>query len=358
MAKLQKLALYVTFFLVTSLMVSSCSKDPSQGEVTPSSDLNPISYREGILQGERVLIPSNVPMSAFDYTTVYGSNSNARVATPKKISLEELANIVKPYVDKHPDLSYNPIRKNDLEKIFHDFPDIKSEQEVREKSDIVILYYNGLMKVEIKPAVEKAEKAKSGGRVGASSFGSINSFEWNHLYNNASMISRYYYASTRAQEETVYRFPNPDRLDGFIGNSFQHAIWNCLIIREAMLVGYTKNNAILFTRNITSDHEYGDTGQRVLEELEAMDLHNNLSARSWFNNNSSGSVWPFVMNVPSESNIYDAWYHASTNRNFVICNAAVSIPNLFSGGWDFLYGTATANMGDRLYHIYPVPPGC
>lgn len=296
-------------------------------------------------------------MSAFEYNTAYGSNSNARAATPKRISLKELTDIVKPYVDKYPNLSYNPIRESDLKRIFHDFPDIRSEQEIREKSDIVILYYNGLMKVEIEPAVEKAEKTKSGGRISASSFGSINSLEWNHLYNNPSMISRYYYASTKAIDETVYRFSGTDREDGQIGNSFQHAIWNCLIIREAMLIGYSKNNATLFTRNITSDHEYDDNGQRKYGDLEAMDLHNNLSARSWFNNNSSGSVWPFFMNVPSESNIFSAWYHASTNRNFVICNAAVSIPNLFSG-WDFLYGTATADMGDRLYHIFPTPPGC
>ncbi len=307
------------------------------------------------------MIPHNVPVEAFNSSFTYAQSAGARSAAPKNISLDDLANLVKPYVDKYPDLSYNPLREKDLKKIFHDFPDIKSEQGVREKSDVIILYYNGLLKIDIKPAVEKAEKAKSGGRLMASSisFGSINSLEWANLYGNITMIGSYRYASTRAVDETIYRFSEDDRRDGYLGNSFQHAVWNCLIVREAMLKGYSKNNAILFTRNITSDHEHDGNGQRVYRDLEAMDLHNNLSARSWFDNNSSGSFWPFALRVPTESSIYDAWYHASTNRNFVICNGAVSIPALFPpNGWDFLYGTATANMGDRLYHIYPVPPGC
>ncbi|UFH57008.1 DUF6973 domain-containing protein [Spirosoma sp. KNUC1025] len=301
----------------------------------------------------RILIPNGVPKEVFYPAIVKVNDPKARVAA-SKLTLEELVKIAKPIVDKYPDLSQNPLKQNHLNRILHDFPDFKEEKAVREKSDIVLQYYNGLIKHELKPLIEQALKSKGSGKVAQSSFGNINTLEWQHLNNNPVMISRYYYASNKAVSETAYRFGNAN--EGVQSNAFQHAIWNCLTIREAMYAGFTKNNAILFTRNICSDHECDANGNRQYTEHTAMDLHNNLSARSYMGNVSSGSVWPFSINVPSESDLFDAWYHAATTRNYHICNAVSYITSMYS--WEFLYGGARGNMGDKLYYIWPVPSGC
>lgn len=262
-------------------------------------------------------------------------------------------------MDKYPDLGSNPLKPHDLKRILHDFPDFNDERSVREKSDVVLQYYNGLMKTEIKPAIQQALKTK-GGRKGARirspfNFGQINSLEWEHLLTNISMIPGYSYASNEAVRQTSARFGTT--ADGERANAFQHAVWNCLIVREAFYYrGFSKNNAILFTRNITSDHECDDNGNRQYGNNEAMDLHNNLSARSWYSNNMSGGVWPFSVQCPSEGDIFSAWEHAANNRNFHICNPATTITSIFD--WGFLYGTPTANMGDRLYFYLPVLQGC
>lgn len=314
------------------------------------------------MNGERIRIPAGITKDVFYPTPVSKNNANARIAS-SKLTLDELVSIAKPIVEKYPDLRSNPLQKDQLKRILHDFPGFKGEQSVREKSDVVVQYYNGLIKAELQPAIESALKRKNGGRVTQSAFGSINSLEWQHLYNNASMISSYAYASQKAMAEAGARFGTTGSSsysgaagDGERGNSFQHAVWNCLIIREAMYKGYSKNNAILFTRNITSDHECDNNGNRQFNNHTAMDLHNNLSARSWFGNNSYGSVWPFSMNVPSEADIFSAWEHASTYRNFQVCNPATTLTSMFS--WDFLYGEARAEMGDRLYFFLPLLPGC
>lgn len=327
---------------------------------SPQTNVNPVSdsgaYREGTLSGERVLIPVDVPDSAFYNTLIQGPNKGARVAVKNTLSLDELVDVLKPYVDKYPDLSQNPLRKADLKQIFHDFPDVKDEKGVREKSDLVVQYYNGLIKTYAKPEIEKAVKRKAGGRQAArkAGFGDLNPLEQQDLITNALMAGQYRIASRTATSETLSRFGTD--ADGVRANAFKHAIWNCLIARAALFVGYSKNNAILFTRNITSDHECDENGVRRYSNDEAMDLHNNLSARSWFGNNSSGSVWPFYINAPSEADIFDAWYHAATTRNFHICNPATTITAMFS--WDFLYGTDRSDMGDKLYFYQPILPGC
>lgn len=320
-----------------------------QSNVSPSSEV--AAYREDTLRGERVRIPVGVPKEVFYPTLVKQGNPNAR-AIVNKLSLPELDKIAKPILAKYPDLSQNPLNVSHLKRILRDFPDFKSEQSVREKSDVVLQYYNGLVKVELKAAIDEALKGKKGGRVAASM--DMNQLEWQHLYDNPTMIPSYQSASESAIAETLSRFSTT--ADDIRANAFQHAIWNCLIIRAAMYRGYTKNNAILFTRNITSDHECNDDGSRKYGNKEAMDLHNNLSARSWFGNNSSGSVWPFSVNCPSEADIYSAWYHAATNRNFHICNPAITLTAMFS--WDFLYGEARADMGDKLYFFEPILSGC
>ena len=322
-----------------------------QSNISPTSETD--AYREDTLGGERVLIPTGISKEVFYPTIVKQGDPNARAAA-RKLSLSELAEITRPILAKYPDLSSNPLKTGHLKRILHDFPDFKNEQTVREKADVILQYYNGLIKSELKLAIEEALKRKGSGRVANGSFGNINSLEWQHLNNNPIMIPAYQWASQRALAETSARFGTVD--EGLRGNAFQHAVWNCLIIREAMYRSYSKNNAILFTRNITSDHECNDDGSRKYGNNEAMDLHNNLSARSWFGNNSSGSVWPFSINCPSEADIYSAWYHAATNRNFHICNPATTITAMFS--WDFLYGEARADMGDKLYFFMPILPGC
>ncbi|GAB3753693.1 hypothetical protein GCM10028817_19450 [Spirosoma pomorum] len=286
------------------------------------------------------------------------SNANGRVAT---LSLEELAEVAKPIVEKYPDLSQNPLKSAHLNRIIHDFPDFKDEKSVRENSDVVVRYYNGLMKNELKPATEERLKGGAGARIG---FGSLNDLEWQHLQNNASMISRYAYASTKAMSESSARYGSAPGAggssgaqDGYPGNAFQHAVWSCLIIREAMMIGYSKNQAIYFTRNITSDHECDNNGNRLYSNHTAMDLHNNLSARSWFNAHYGGGVWPVSLNIPSEGDIFNYWQESEQIRSFSVCNAAITLPAQF-GGWEYLYGTAVGLMHNRLYYILPVPAGC
>lgn len=159
------------------------------------------------------------------------------------------------------------------------------------------------------------------------------------------MISRYAYASNKAISETSARYGTT--ADGVLANSFQHAFWSSIIIREAMYVSYSKNNAILFTRDITSDHECDSSGNRQYTSHTAMDLYNNMQSRSWFGNNSSGSVWPFL-NVPSESYISDIFYNMT---RYKICNAVVNIPAMYN--WNFLYGEARGLAGDELFFISP-----
>lgn len=305
--------------------------------------------------GERVRLRSSIDKSVL-YPTPITYNSQARAGARINLTLDEYADIVQHYVEKYPDLSQNPLKKNHLNKIMHDFPDIKTEAQIREKSDIIVQFYNGLLKVEVLPIIEKASKAKAGGRVASSPFGQLNPLEEQHLANNLSMVTRYRYASLKAISEREARYGVDLDSDGKRSNSFQHAVWNCLIIREALYQGYSKTNAILFTRNITSDHECDMSGNRQYTEHTAMDLHNNLSARSFMGNHTSPSVWPFAINCPSEADIFNAWYNASFNQSYHVCSPIASLIPLYS--WEFLYGTDRANLGDKLYFFLPLPGGC
>ena len=112
---------------------------------------------------------------------------------------------------------------NSFKRILHDFPDFKDEQAVREKSNVVVLYYNGLIKAELRSLIEKAVQNKAGARLqtpignGYDRFRRVTPLEWQHLSNNPLMISRHEYANSKAVSETISYFGPDTRGDGYQG---------------------------------------------------------------------------------------------------------------------------------------------
>jgi hypothetical protein len=292
---------------VFGIVVSSCS-DPTINQV-PTHD---VSAKNEVIsfKGERVVIPANFPKELFGqtqeefdlYYEKFSQSHNARKSGESvMITYEELLPILIMNNAKYPKItSEEGILEKDLERVFGDFPDMKTHEEANEKRMIIYDYYQTLCKRDVVAEVITLEKARNARTTGPSP-GSLTTPEKNHLLLNPGYAQHYIQAANDVKALTKGLYPNENL--GNRGNAFKHGTWNALSIRY-ILKGSpaSENQAIDFTQDGTSKHEQDDSGNQIQNNYAAMDLHNNMSAREWMANETKWGIGPF-RSMPSVNDI-------------------------------------------------------
>ena len=282
---------------------------------TPHVELAPnveVSERSDTIQfkSERVVIPDNFPKELFNqtqeefdmYYELISGGANKRVSGEStSITYEELLPILVKNNAKFPTItSEDGILEKDLERIFHDFPDITTHEEANEKRALIYDFYQTLCKRDVVAEVVALEKSRNG-RTSGPSPGTLTTPEKNHLLLNPGLAQHYIQAANDVKFLTPSIFGNDD--DDSKANAFKHATWNALSIRY-ILKGSpaSENQAIDFTQDGTSKHEQDDNGNQIHTAKEAMDLHNNMSARVWMEKETKWGFGPF-RSVPKNDEI-------------------------------------------------------
>jgi hypothetical protein len=304
-------------------------------------------------RGEKVAIEADFPKQLLDqtqesfdryYSSLKGESHARKNAGESMLTYNELSSILAPLIKKYPDLSWErEISKKDLTQIYKDFLTITTPEEAREKLETVHAYYEVLLKREVVPAVISYEKEKrSNGRT-SNLPSTLTEPEKNHLLNHPLKAQHYVFASNDATQFTL-SFIDPANDDGNKGNAFRHSAWNALAIRYVLLgAPCSKNEAIEFVRKGTSAHEEFLNGGQQTTDNTAMDLHNNMSARRWMEQEVTWGIGPF-RKVPNVTDIINKMLERA---NSCAVQSKVEILNWYGGenqnAWNHLYKDNTSS---------------
>ncbi|WP_439557812.1 DUF6973 domain-containing protein [Dyadobacter sp.] len=263
-------------------------------------------------KGEKVIIQSDFPKELFGqsqkefdlyYQSVAGVTKSRTIGIGVNITYEELHPILVKHLSKYPQPnSEDELSDLDLRRIFQDFPEIQTREEADARRMVIYDFYQTLAKRDIIAEVIRFESTKGrNGRIADVSPGTLTTPEKNHLLLNPGYAQWYIQAANDAKSLTQTIYQNQD--SGNKGNAFKHSTWNALSIRY-ILKGSpaSENQAIDFTQDGTSKHEEAPEGGQVYDKYTAMDLHNNMSARVWMENETKWGVGPF-RKMPSVDDI-------------------------------------------------------
>jgi hypothetical protein len=295
-----------TLFTTCMLTIFSC-KEPQTNQTVIQEEL--VKTEPFEFMGETAMIPSNFPRELFnqsldDYRAYFHSltskntaRNNGEFAT---ISYEDFNSIVVPHIKNYPDLSWEKeISDKDLGRIFKDFPELTTVEQVRERSEIVSAFYETFVKRDIIPDIAAfLEKAERGGRTTSGDVTYTSKPEMEYLLLHPVRASFYTAAGIMAKTTFV-------GADGTKTNAKQHAVWNCFAIRQIILgAAVSEDNALAFVRTATSHHELHNDWTQNTSHNTAMDLHNNMSAREWMKNETKWGIGP-MRKMPTDAQIID-----------------------------------------------------
>jgi len=336
----------LAFLSVLSFFLSSCSEEEisHQSNITETLKTEIIEFR-----GETVAIPSNFPKELFGqsqkdfdiyYNKISGRSRSKATEDYSTITYENLLVILQKHCKSMPTItSDNEISEKDFERIFNDFPNLKTKEEVNAKREIIFDYYQTLIKPDVARDVATEESSKGNTRVSGISPPSLTDPERNHLISNPGYAIHYVQAATDATSFTKASFGDLSDDLGGRNNAFKHATWNALSIRYILGGAPSSlNQAVDFTQDGTSKHEQNSDGSQVRNHNSVMDLHNNMSAREWMKNETSWGVGPF-RSMPSNQDIINtmyskAWTSAVQPENVILSwhggNSESAWNNLFN----------------------------
>ncbi|MCE7069789.1 hypothetical protein LZG74_05725 [Dyadobacter sp. CY327] len=328
--------------LIFGFTILSCN-DP---KLEQTSGPNASEKAETIeFKGERVIIPIYFPKELFgqtqeEFDAYYekaAQGANVRSSGERAlITYEELLRILVTQNAKYPTInSEEGVLEKDLERIYRDFPDIETHAEANEKRAVVYDYYQTLCKRDVVAEVIALENAKNA-RTNGPSPGSLTKPEKNHLLLNPGLAQHYIQAAKDVEFLTPSIFGNND--DDNKANAFKHATWNALSIRYILKGSpVSENQAIDFTQDGTSKHEQDDNGNQVHTQKEAMDLHNNMSARVWMESETKWGFGPF-RSIPKNDEIINTFVSRANSSSK---HTMTDILNLHGGNvqntWNNLY---------------------
>jgi hypothetical protein len=344
---------------VFALTLFSC-KEPEVQESTDQVGAGKVEIID--FRGEKVVIPANFPKELLDhsqasfdryYETVSGSSNSRSFSEGINITYEELLPILIKHNAKFPTItSEEGILEKDLKRIFSDFPTIETHKEANDKRVIIYEYYQTLCKRDVVLDVIQLENATGkNGRITELSPGSLTTPEKNHLLLNPGFAQWYIQAANDVKSLTQTFYGNQDQ--GNKGNAFKHSTWNALTIRY-ILKGSpaSENQAIDFTQDGTSKHEQLDNGDQIHDKYTAMDLHNNMSAREWMENETKWGIGP-LRSMPSVDDIINTML---SRANSSAMHPMIDILNWHGGDnpttWNNLYD----NMYGPHQHLVHVEP--
>ncbi|NIJ52058.1 hypothetical protein [Dyadobacter arcticus] len=136
-------------FIIFSCKEQEVAKTSIQPEIVKTEIID--------FMGEKAIVTTDFPKELFnqseeefaDYYNSLKENGNARETGEEGgLSYEELNAIIIPHLKKYPDLSWETdISEKDLRRIFKDFPEITTTEQVREKSEIISAFYETFLNV-------------------------------------------------------------------------------------------------------------------------------------------------------------------------------------------------------------------
>jgi hypothetical protein len=337
-----------------------CKKTDIQQESNPSSE----SVKDTIeFRGEIVAVPHSFPKDLLNqsyeefnaYYTSQSGEANVRTDTEGDyITAQEMLTVLQPLARKYPDLSWEKdISDTDLKRIFADFKTITTVNEVREKSDVILAFYNAMFKPEAVAAIIAYKKTKKRGRV----TGIIDPVDILYPHEESVVMSMPLFAplynfsgATAKAMGQVYGKEEK----GQKGDAFRHAVWNCLIIRNLIIAGAFESTALNYTQKCTAAHEWENNKDYKYDVDAAMDLFNNLSARTWMESSTSWGIGPNRI-MPSEFHIRDQMKIWADNSGWIFVDnylQQIIIDNQGNtNNWGALYGAKTGNFQHLMYYV-------
>ncbi len=234
-----------------------------------------------------------------------------------------------------------------------DFPQIKTQKEAIEKSEIIAAYYDGLLRNDL---LRELKNYKPGNKR-VSYFDGFNppaGWGWIAiLYPYTTLVVGI--QADNAKNSSNNNYPD-GHTDGTPSNAFRHSLWNALSVANMRESGYSKNSALTNVRDLTSAYEavavvpsyaYSTLPSGSLSFLgdlaiiqsrntsTSMDLSNNLVGRTYIHQNMG--FWPWQ--VPLMPTIYNELFNKSM--------AISSTSNLSS-----ILGTYNSNTNDAWNILY------
>lgn len=344
---------------VFGAFVSSCNDNKPDDVPLPSASVKSETID---FKGEQVVIPADFPKELFGqtqeefdlyYETVFEDRSKRVAGEATLLTYEELLPILVRNNAKYPFItSEEGILEKDLERIFKDFPDIETHEEANEKRALIYDFYQTLCKRDVVAEVVEFEKIKGERfKVLGPDSGDLTTPEKNHLLLNPGYAQWYIQAAQDANAMATAFYGNATV--GNKGNAFKHSTWNALSIRF-ILKGSpaSENQAIDFTQDGTSKLEQTNNGAQIHDKDAAMDLHNNMSAREWMENETKWGFGPF-RSMPSVDDILS---NMLNKANSCAMHSMNDILNWHGGDnpttWNNLYNNLYS-PNQHLVHVVP-----
>lgn len=357
----------MTFTLKTALLSSALGltllgcNDPSVKNTNNQTETVKTEVID--FMGEKVAVSQDFPKELLNQTNeefkeYYFSlhqNKNLRTdADESALSFEELGDIIAPVVAKYPDVSLEKdISDKDLRRIYKDFKSITTVEQVREKSEIIINFYDALIKKEVVPIIVEYKKTKkdNGARTmwdPNDPFGKMYPDEQSAALSRPRYVVGYITAAGEATAASDIAGLG-DKNTPTKANAMRHAIWNCFGIRNVILLGASEDTAIQYLSICTTYHELNDAGERVETVDEAMDLNNNMVGRTWM---AEETGWGFgwARQMPTEARIVNTM-KIRAERAPKYADQATQIEGIVSrqGGWNVLWNNSTGSNSELVY---------
>jgi hypothetical protein len=306
-------------------------------------------------RGEKAVVPFGFPKELFnqsqedfdEYYHALKDDAGARkAAVYVPWTYDEINSFLIPYTKKYPNLSWEKeISPGDLNRIYRDFPEIKTPEQVREKAGTIFDFYETLCKHEVLAAVIAYEKVRKIGnkRTNDLSPATLSEPEKQVLLNHPLKAPSYANAASDALSFTTNMYGIPDLQEGKKGNAFQHGTWNALIIRYVLKeTPASEDDAVTFAREGTSAHEKNNAGGQEKTEHNAMDLHNNMAARQWMRNETKWGIGLF-RSMPSISDILNKMQERANScakqntQEILVWHGSIATPAQIDQTWNKLY---------------------
>jgi hypothetical protein len=322
---------------------------------TPSNQAEIAKTELFDFKGEKVLISATFPKELFNqstqdfeayYNKLSGSDNTRNSGEKKIISLDELHEVLRNSLKKYPQVNFDQdISETDLKQIYKDFPGITTKEQALSKIELIFEYYNTLCKNDVANAVVKIENfTNANGRVNGPSPDNLSTPERNHLLSNPVYAVNYTQAAKDAMQfESMYAI---SYFGGATGkqdqiNAFLHSTWNALSIRYILKgAPSSEDQAIDFTQDGTSKHEQDNSGNQIRNDQSAMDLFNNMAARSWMKDETKWGVGP-LRKMPSTEDIVNTMA-SKANASSLSTRAQILAP----------HGGDTDNVWNKLYELH------
>jgi hypothetical protein len=344
------------FMIAATSTVFSCKEQLLQRSAEQPDPIELIDFK-----GETVIVPTGFPKTLFDqspeefesyYRSLFVSARTNAAAEMSILSFEELQPILQKCVDRYPKItSDNIISENDLNRIFQDFPKLRTVEEVNSKRPVIFDYYQDLCKRDA--TLEVINYGNSDENLRTLSPGKLSDQEQLHLLSVPAYGLAYVNSGLDANSYTQSIYGNLDGTN--MGNAFRHSVWNAFAIRNILKSApASENQAIDFTQDGTAKHEFVNNDPQYTIDA-AMDLHNNMSARVWMEKKTSWGIGP-LRKIPSYGEIIAEMQGKAAiaihyNSAVDFAGAFNAIPNAHGGNnattWNNLYG----NMYGSYEHL-------